>query len=859
FLQFGEVFNGDPRYLSQWSTAAGIDTVLDFGLVFQMREFVSRGRSSDTLYNLFDQDDLYTDHDSNAASLVTFLGNHDIGRFGFFLREDNALAPDERLLDLAELGYGLLFTVRGQPCVYYGDEQGMVGTGGDTGAREDMFATAASGYRDLRRIGTSARGDVDKYDEAHPLYKMIAHLAELRRSHAALRDGAMWLRPVGDQRVFAFSRVDRDERHEYVVVANNSRTESVTVTVPTSQAPGGRLARVFDSEMPGAPDGAEVTADAQGRMTVQLGPLQFGVWRAREPLGAGTPITSLQVSVPSANGGVITVWRETTEGQSFPSRAEVRAELSPQPDYAEVTFALERTDRPGQFEILGVDDAPPYRVYWRPPADLEPGQSFRIVATATDRRGHHAVGSAEGLSYARSGTVEVGVKGSEIPSFTAMPTGVSVEAGTSVRLSVAAQGVPEPVLEWVTNEGEPAGAGAWIKLREPDEGDGGAFAARARSFVATVTHVPAVVEVGPRALPLIVTPPENRQVPLGGSVVFSVEVAGDGPFAYQWTHDGELLAGADEPSLTLSGVRAEDAGRYAVRVSNGAGTIESRPAWLLVGDAVEGRLVNLSVRSRAGVGDETLIAGFVVDDAGGGTTGALVRGVGPTLAEFDVEAALADPELVLFGPDGGEVAANDNWGGSDALVEAFGRVGAFELAASDSLDAALSTGLSGGAYTLHVRGRDGAVGVALAEVYRDAAAGDSGRLLNVSTRSFVGTADEKLIVGFAVDGTVPKRILVRGIGPTLAMFGVTSVLPDPVVKLFRDGEAAVIAANDDWAGAAVLEDAFGEVGAFALAADSLDAALVETLAPGSYSVHLEGFGGDTGIGLVEVYELGEVP
>lgn len=269
-----------------------------------------------------------------------------------------------------------------------------------------------------------------------------------------------------------------------------------------------------------------------------------------------------------------------------------------------------------------------------------------------------------------------------------------------------------------------------------------------------------------------------------------------------------------------------------------------------------GRLANLSVRSLAGTGDQTLIAGFVV---AGGAKPVLVRGIGPTLGGFGVSGVLPDPELRLVASaNGAVVASNDNWGGAAnaALVVAKStELGAFELAA-DSRDAALLTNVAEGVYTAQVADVADGTGVALAEVY-DADTALTSRLVNLSARTQVGTGDNVLVIGFVVTGGASQQVLIRGIGPTLADFGVRGALENPQLVVYgrKNGESKEIARNDDWGGAADLATAAGKVFAFPLAAASKDAVLLLNLAPGAYTAQVSGVGGTTGVALAEVYEV----
>ncbi len=270
---------------------------------------------------------------------------------------------------------------------------------------------------------------------------------------------------------------------------------------------------------------------------------------------------------------------------------------------------------------------------------------------------------------------------------------------------------------------------------------------------------------------------------------------------------------------------------------------------------VTGRLANLSVRTQAGTGDATLIAGFALGAASPAATPTrplLVRAIGPTLSVFGVDGPLADPALTLAPLGGATLASNDNWSGSAELKNAFASVGAFALANDTSRDAALLVALPPGAYTATVSGGSG---VALVEVY-DAGTALTPRLTNLSARTLAGTGANALIAGFVVDGTLPKKLLLRAAGPTLAAFGIGNVLADPVLTLRPLNSETIVAANDNWAGTAALRAAFTSVGAFAFSADtSLDAAIAIELPPGAYTATVSGKNNTTGVALVEVYEL----
>ncbi len=374
----------------------------------------------------------------------------------------------------------------------------------------------------------------------------------------------------------------------------------------------------------------------------------------------------------------------------------------------------------------------------------------------------------------------------------------------------------------------PAGNGsATVTVRATDTNGGTA------TGTIEVTVTGGVVDAAPK----LTVQPISVTVAAGSSAALTVAATGRPAPTYQWRKDGAVVAGATGETLLLTGVTAAQAGRYTATATNALGSETSAAAELAVA-AGAGRLANLSVRANLAAA-QRLIVGFATNSP----KSVLLRGIGPTLGAFGVGDALADPKLELF-QDAAKVSENDNW--DAALAPVFAAVGAFGLTGG-SRDAALQATI-GGSRTAQITGPG--AGVVLVEVY-DAGSGTASRLVNVSARNFVGTGDNIMIAGFVVDGPVAKTLLIRAVGPTLAGFGVGGALADPKLEIFRNGAKAV--ENDDWSPA--LAATAQAVGAFALAPNSRDAALLVTLPPGAYSAQVAGIAGGTGEALVEVYEV----
>ncbi|HEY0944360.1 MAG TPA: hypothetical protein VGD81_03805 [Opitutaceae bacterium] len=285
------------------------------------------------------------------------------------------------------------------------------------------------------------------------------------------------------------------------------------------------------------------------------------------------------------------------------------------------------------------------------------------------------------------------------------------------------------------------------------------------------------------------------------------------------------------------------------------GSLNPRFDALLPQPTTQPHLANLSARARSAEGADVLIAGAIV--TGSRPKSLLIRAVGPGLAGFGVGSPMPDPRLVTFRGSSRDIDV-DNWSQApdlQALETARTETGAFVLA-ENSKDAALLASFSPGTLTMHAPSTDGVSGVVLLELY-DADQDEASRLSNLSMRARVGGGDDILIAGFVAAGGGELRLLIRGIGPALTGFGLTDVLSNPRLEIFRNGE--VIAANDDWshdpAQAGEIASVAARVGAFPLAADSKDASLLFTASPGSYTAHLRASddGSDTGVGMIEIY------
>jgi hypothetical protein len=256
------------------------------------------------------------------------------------------------------------------------------------------------------------------------------------------------------------------------------------------------------------------------------------------------------------------------------------------------------------------------------------------------------------------------------------------------------------------------------------------------------------------------------------------------------------------------------------------------------------QVVQLSTRMSAGVAERVGIGGFIIT----GTTpkSVVVRAIGPSLLQSGIPGALADPVLELHGPSGWGPLANDNW--RDMQEQELLAVG---LAPTNNLEPAIWTVLAPGAYTAVVRSANGVPGTALVEVY-DLNPGPDSKLSNISTRAFCDTNSDIIIAGLIISGGPSDRVVIRGIGPSLAST-VGNVLANPALEL-RDNNGTLLVSNNDWQDNPVQAQQITAAGLGLT--NSLDCAVYAILPPGRYTALLYGSNNSTGNGLVEVYDLG---
>lgn len=450
----------------------------------------------------------------------------------------------------------------------------------------------------------------------------------------------------------------------------------------------------------------------------------------------------------------------------------------------------------------------------------------------------------------------------------------SARPGDTVTLTASAEGSPPRTYEWYR---ENAGGRALVAVtavpqwsftvagREfgtfPDDGN---FSVKVRNAYEPdvqshpndgATSPALALEVNPPALALIEQPTQLSS-PTGRDLTLAVTAADGFGVLYEWRREGQIISPASTLNrLTLENVTAADAGVYSVTLlrEEDDTQLTSAPITVTVDDVA--RFVNLSTRTLAGPGERTTILGFALDTPPNVARRVLIRGVGPGM-NVTLPGRLADPRLTIYDANQTVVASNDDWASSGLTAGDFDAIGAFALPPGSRDAALVLTTSQRGTYTVHLTGADPTPGLALIELYENDRVAH--RIVNLSTRAYVGLGDAVAIPGFFIAGSTPKRVLVRAVGPALTGL-VNEPLANPHLTLFG-GMGIMLASNDDWAAGTAseveaLEAAFAAAGAFPLPRGSADAALVVTLPPGGYTAIATGVNDTTGVALVEVYEL----
>jgi glycosidase len=362
FTIFGEVFDYSVFNLMTYVRQNKIQTVLDFPFQAKATEYASGYSNAPTLTALFENDDYYTSAQSSASNLVTFLGNHDVGRAGFIIASKR-IQPADQLVPRTNLANALMYFSRGIPTVYYGDEVGMTGTnsGKDQFARQDMFPTEVEIWKTETRIGGSPIGNGDAFTatKQNPIAKYLVELAQIRKNNPALANGPM-LERYSKYALYVISKKDVAENKEYLVAFNNSDTDEV-VEVTTATSTGGWTQIL----------GKTVVTTNQNKVSFTVPALSTIVLKANSPIDQfATKVTKLSTSFDDLTGFY-----------------KVKAGLTSK-DFLSVEF-FARNAGTSKWISQGVDTGSPYSIYLDP-LDF-PKKKIELRAVARNSKGESFV------------------------------------------------------------------------------------------------------------------------------------------------------------------------------------------------------------------------------------------------------------------------------------------------------------------------------------------------------------------------------------------------------------------------------------------------------------------------------------
>jgi len=373
FTIFGEVFDYSTFNLMTYVRQNKIQTVLDFPFQAKATEYASGYSNAGALTALFENDDYYTSAQSSASNLITFLGNHDVGRAGYII-SSKRIQPADQLLPRTNLANALMYFSRGIPVVYYGDEVGMTGTnsGKDQFARQDMFATDIEIWKNEVRIGGSPIGNGNSFTATSqsPVAQYLIKLAQIRKENPALANGPM-LERFSKYALYVISKKDVVENKEYLVAFNNSDTDEV-VEVTTATSAGGW------SQILGTTD---VTTN-QSKVTFTVPALSTIVLKANSTIDQfATKFTKLSTSMDDLTGFY-----------------KVKAGISSK-DFLSVEF-FARNAGSTKWISQGVDTGSPYSIFLDP-IDF-PKKKIEIRAIARNSKGESFVLPITKLTIASS-------------------------------------------------------------------------------------------------------------------------------------------------------------------------------------------------------------------------------------------------------------------------------------------------------------------------------------------------------------------------------------------------------------------------------------------------------------------------
>ena len=367
FFMFGEVYSADQSITSEYVRKTDMSSTLDFAFQASATTYAT-GASARTMSTLYANDAYFVTPHSSPNALPTFLGNHDMGRVG------SMVSRTGDSLKRSQLAHQIMYLTRGQPVVYYGDEQGFAGDGDGTDkeSRQPLFGDKGNAFGGQSTLDGSTIGVDPMFNQDSVMYKEIAGLAELRDSHDALKTGGQIERYVEDgPGVYAFSRVDQDEKVEYLVAVNNA-TSAQNVSVPALTS-GASFDALYGTE-------ADATSDAGGNVELSVPALSSVVLKANKTVDAPEEAGAVTTTAPHPGAGL---------------RQQTKVSATIDPDVWQQTSFSWRVVGSDTWNELGATVAASPVVY-HDLSGLSEGTLIEYRAVTTDANGSHSASSTYG-------------------------------------------------------------------------------------------------------------------------------------------------------------------------------------------------------------------------------------------------------------------------------------------------------------------------------------------------------------------------------------------------------------------------------------------------------------------------------
>jgi glycosidase len=365
FAIFGEITETDPSLTSDFVINQSFPSVLDFPFQSVAQRYVTVSNTANQLAQFYNTDDYYTSATSSAYNLVTFLGNHDMGRIGNFIATADPNGSNEELTAIDEFAQGFLLLMRGAPTVYYGDEIGMTGTGGDQAARQDMFPTQVTSWQNELRIGSTPIGNGDGFAVKDPLQNTISTFNQLLANYPDLKTGTAQVK-YGTGSVFAVARFSGT--NEYLEVFNDSsdiQSASIPVTV------GGKWDSIYG--------GSNTYDESNGSLKLNIPP--YGITVLKSENNYQAPSNEKIILQPQSEDGNVPNWIQLTASVPGNSYNQITFDASSDGKNWQSLGTTDRRSFVGDYLAGGI-----YRGFLRP--NIFPkAKNLKVVAVLAEPNG----------------------------------------------------------------------------------------------------------------------------------------------------------------------------------------------------------------------------------------------------------------------------------------------------------------------------------------------------------------------------------------------------------------------------------------------------------------------------------------